>query len=157
MAQQVKNPPAMQEMQGDGGLIPRLGRSPRGGRGNPLQYSCLKNAMNRRAWRVTVHRVTDSWTRLSRSTAHHCSSLNAGVAQALTSSGFPTPSTALSLALIPTRHGFRCHKQGPALQTTSRVIHMYVHLSPGPYVMYSTGTSHKPKPEFVSCYLPKFS
>ena len=37
-----------------------LGRSPGGGNGNPFQYSCLKNAMDRGAWQATVHGVTDS-------------------------------------------------------------------------------------------------
>ena len=41
----------------DRGSIPGLGRSPRGGHGNLLQYSCLENPMDRRAWRATVHRV----------------------------------------------------------------------------------------------------
>ena len=41
------------------GSNPRSGRSPGGGHGNPLQYSCLKNAMDRGAWRVTVHSVTE--------------------------------------------------------------------------------------------------
>ena len=50
---------------GDTGLIPRSGRSPGGGNGNLLQYSCLKNPMDRGAWRATVHGVTKSWTRLS--------------------------------------------------------------------------------------------
>ena len=39
------------------GSTPGLGRSPRGGHGNPLQYSCLENPMDRRAWWATVHRV----------------------------------------------------------------------------------------------------
>ena len=51
---------------GDAGLIPGLGRSPRGGHGYPLQYSCLENPMDRGAWRATVHRVAKSWTRLRR-------------------------------------------------------------------------------------------
>ena len=50
---------------GDVGLIPGLGRSPGGGNGNPLQYSCLKNAMDRGAWRATVYGVAKSWTRLT--------------------------------------------------------------------------------------------
>ena len=41
----------------DLGLIPGLGRSPRGGHGNPLQHSCLENPMDRGAWRATVHGV----------------------------------------------------------------------------------------------------
>ena len=44
--------------------IPGLGRSPGGGRGNPLQSSCLENPMDRGAWRATVHRVAQSQTRL---------------------------------------------------------------------------------------------
>ena len=47
------------------GSIPELGRSPGEGNGNPLQYSCLENPMDRGAWQATVHRVTQSWTRLS--------------------------------------------------------------------------------------------
>ena len=50
---------------GDLGSIPGLGRSPREGNSNPLQYSCLENPMDRGAWRATVHRVTKSQTRLS--------------------------------------------------------------------------------------------
>ena len=49
---------------GDLGLIPGLGRSPREGNGNPLQYSCQKNPMDRGAWQATVHGVTKSQTRL---------------------------------------------------------------------------------------------
>ena len=47
---------------GDMGLIPRSGRSPGEGNGNPLQYSCLKNSMDRGAWQAAVHRVTKSGT-----------------------------------------------------------------------------------------------
>ena len=47
---------------GDAGLIPGLGRSPGEGHGNPLQYSCLDNAMDRGAWRATVHGVARSRT-----------------------------------------------------------------------------------------------
>ena len=43
---------------GNLGSIPGLGRAPREGNGNPLQYSCLKNPMDREAWWATVHRVT---------------------------------------------------------------------------------------------------
>ena len=46
----------------DMGLIPGLGRSLGGGHGNPLQYSCLENSMDRGAWQATVHRVAQSWT-----------------------------------------------------------------------------------------------
>ena len=45
---------------GDMGLIPGLGRSPGEGNGNPLQYSCPENSMDRGAWRATVHGVLKS-------------------------------------------------------------------------------------------------
>ena len=51
---------------GDPSSIPGSGRSPGGGYGNPLKYFCLENPMDRGAWRVTVHRVTKSWTQLKR-------------------------------------------------------------------------------------------
>ena len=44
------------------GSIPGLRRSPGGGHGNPLQYSCLENPMDRGAWQATVHRVAKSRT-----------------------------------------------------------------------------------------------
>ena len=47
---------------GDPGLIPGLGRSPGGGHGNTLQFSCLENSMDRGAWQATVHGVAKSWT-----------------------------------------------------------------------------------------------
>ena len=50
---------------GDLGLIPGLGRSPGEGNGNPLQYSCLENPMDREAWQATVHVVAKSWTQLN--------------------------------------------------------------------------------------------
>ena len=43
---------------GDLGLIPGSGRGPEEGNGDPLQYSCLENPMDRGAWQTTVHRVT---------------------------------------------------------------------------------------------------
>ena len=62
MALVVKNPTASAGDVRDSGLIPRLGRSPGGGPGNPLQYSCLENPTDRGAWRATVHEVSKSWT-----------------------------------------------------------------------------------------------
>ena len=50
---------------GDLSLIPGLGRSPGGGHGNPFQYSCLENPMDRGAWRAIAHGAAKSWTRLS--------------------------------------------------------------------------------------------
>ena len=50
---------------GDLGSIPRLGRSPGRGHGNPLQYSCLKNSTNRGAWQPMAHGVAKNWAQLS--------------------------------------------------------------------------------------------
>ena len=50
---------------GDPSSIPWLGRSPEQGNGNPLQYSCLENPVDRGAWRATVHGVTKSRTQVS--------------------------------------------------------------------------------------------
>ena len=56
---------------GDMGLIPVLGRSPGEGNGNPLQYSCLDNPMDKEAWQATAHGATKSWTQLSTQTQTH--------------------------------------------------------------------------------------
>ena len=58
----VKNPPANASDSRDVSLIPGLGRSPGEGNGNPLQYPCLENSMDRGALWVTVHGVTKSQT-----------------------------------------------------------------------------------------------
>ena len=60
MALVVKNLPANTGDVRDMGLIPGLGRSPGGGNGNPFQYSCLEEPMDRGAWQATVHRVAQS-------------------------------------------------------------------------------------------------
>ena len=70
----VKNPPVNAGDIRDAGLIPRLGRSPGGGYGNPLQYSCLENTMDRGAWWATVHGLAKSQTRLSDFTSLHFTS-----------------------------------------------------------------------------------
>ena len=56
----VKNPPANARDERDVGLIPGTGRSPGGGHGNPLQYSCPEDPMDRGAWRAIVRRVAKS-------------------------------------------------------------------------------------------------
>ena len=73
----VKNLPADAGDVKDTGSIPGLGRSPGGGHGTPLQYSCLKNPMDRGAWLATVHGFTKSQTRLKRlSTQVHVEVVN---------------------------------------------------------------------------------
>ena len=68
----VKNPPPSAGDVRDTGLIPELERSPGGGHGNPLQYSCLENPMDRGAWGATVHGITKNRTRLSDSMHAPC-------------------------------------------------------------------------------------
>ena len=60
-----KNLPANEGDAGDAGSIAGSGRSPGEGKGNPLQYFCLGNPVNRGSWWATVHGVTKSQTRLS--------------------------------------------------------------------------------------------
>ena len=62
MAEMVKNLPANM---GDLGSIPGSGRSAEEGNGNPLQYSCLENSMDRETWRATVHGIAKRQTQLS--------------------------------------------------------------------------------------------
>ena len=62
----VKNPPANAGNTGDAGLITGLERSPGGGNGNPLQYSCMKNPMDKGAWWSTVRGVAKRRTQLKR-------------------------------------------------------------------------------------------
>ena len=69
----VRNLPANAGDPRDTGSIPRSGRDPGEGNGNPLQYSCLGNPMDRGAWQVTVHGDAKSWTCLS---THICTLCN---------------------------------------------------------------------------------
>ena len=57
-----KEPVCNAGVTGDAGLIPGLGRFPGGGRGNPLQYSCLEQPMDRGAWQASAHGAENSWT-----------------------------------------------------------------------------------------------
>ena len=66
----VKNLPDNAGDTRDVGLIPGLGRCPGGGHGNPLQYSCLENPIDRGAWRATVPGVTKGWTQLKGLSMH---------------------------------------------------------------------------------------
>ena len=66
----VRHPLANAGGVGDLGLISGLGRSPGGGHGNPLQYSCLENPMDRGAWQATIHSVAKGLTQLKRLSMH---------------------------------------------------------------------------------------
>ena len=67
----VKNPPANAGDAKDTNSIPGSGRSPGEGNGNPLQYSCLDNPMDRGAWRATVLGIAKSQTRLKQLSTQH--------------------------------------------------------------------------------------
>ena len=62
MALVAKSPPTNAGGVQDASSIPESGRSPGGGHGNPLQYSCLENPMDRGAWWTTVHTVANTQT-----------------------------------------------------------------------------------------------
>ena len=70
MALVVRNPPATAGDLRDAGLIHGSGRSPGGGHGNPLRFSCLENPMGRGAWQPTVHKVAKSQTQLKELRTH---------------------------------------------------------------------------------------
>ena len=70
MALAIKSPTAKAGDIRDMGSIPGLERSPGGGHGSPLQYSCLENPMGRGALQATVHRVRKSWTQLRQLSMH---------------------------------------------------------------------------------------
>ena len=94
----IKKPPAIA---GDTGSIPQSGRSPGEGHGNPLQYSCLENSMERGAWGAVVHGVTKSQTWLNnccrsqylRNQASHSESWRTQVYYASRPRGVNTPSS----------------------------------------------------------------
>ena len=72
MALVVKNMLANAGDRRDVGSIPGLGRSPGGGKGNPLQYPCLENPMDRRAWWATVHGVAEADMHAPASRSQQC-------------------------------------------------------------------------------------
>ena len=94
---------------GDLGSIPGLGRSPGGGHGNPLQYSCLENSMDRGSWRAIVHGVTKSLTGLKRPSSSSSRLQFSPVAQSC-----PTLSNPMDCSMP----GFPVHHQLPELAQT---------------------------------------
>ena len=70
VALELMNPPANAGDVRDEGSIPGSGRSPGGGNGNPLQYSCMGNPMDRGTWQATVHGVIKNRTRLRQLSTH---------------------------------------------------------------------------------------
>ena len=70
LSQMIKNPPANAGHVRDVGSIPGLGRSPGGGQGIPLQYSCLENPMDRGAWWASLHREGHKESDMTEVTEH---------------------------------------------------------------------------------------
>ena len=92
----VKNLPANAGDLRDAGLIPGSGRSPREGNGNPIQYSCLENPMDRGAWRATLRSVGKNLTQLS---MHPALSYKDGVMEKMKGSSFCSSSSFYSSVL----------------------------------------------------------
>ena len=89
---------------GDVGWFPGSGRSPGGGRGNPLQYACLENSVDRGAWQAIVHRVAKGQTGLKKLRMHTytCEAIDTAkiMARANTSQCFLPPPLLSSLSLL---------------------------------------------------------
>ena len=82
----------------DSGLITGLGRSPAGGHGNPLQYCCLENPLERGALWPPVHKVAKSWTRLKQLSTHACTH---------------TPTVRWETWVGKSEHQYMCLEEGP--------------------------------------------
>ena len=114
-------PPASAGDTGDSGSFPGLGRSPEGGHGNILQYSCLENPMDRAAWRATVHRVPKSRTQLSDFTfPFHCHALEKEMA---------THSSVLAWRILGTGSLVDCRLWGREESDTTERLHFHFSLS----------------------------
>ena len=96
----IKNLPDSAGAAGDADSVPGLGRSPGEGNGNPLQYSCWENPMDRGAWRVTVHRVSKSLTWLSDWACMQCAVWSNSI--------LVRPQTHGHAMYPPTSHSFHC-------------------------------------------------
>ena len=96
----VKNPPANAGDARDVGLTLGLGRSPGGGNGTPLHYSCLKNPTNRGAWQATVQQVAKSWTWTSNWACVCCGSVMSNFATQWTATQQASLTFAVSRSLL---------------------------------------------------------
>ena len=110
----VKNPPANARDSRDVDSIPGLGRSPVGGHGNPLQYSCLENPMDRGAWQATVHGVAQSQSQLKWLSLHACKCTATSVHFSSVAQSGPT----LCDSMNPSTPGLPVHHQLPEFTQT---------------------------------------
>ena len=107
---------------------PRVGKSPGGGHGNPLQYSCLENPMDRRFWWATVHRVAKSQTWLKRLSMQH--NMSNDLIPHVYTTWFPLKT--LRGSESPFRSvTTRSHWKGGMLQESSEAPHFFPHTLPG--------------------------
>ena len=114
-----KNLPANAENIRHMGSIPGLGRSPGGGHGNPLQYSCLESPMDRGAWRAIVHRVAESQTRLKWLSMCATPQINPPLSSLL--------GTQRSFLLWKVHTVQKCQVNGsPLLRETKKIIDIYL-------------------------------
>ena len=87
-------------------MIPGLGRSPGGRRGNPFQYSCLENSLDRGAWQATVHKVAKSHIQLKLLGAHPCDGIAKTVTETTNSYHLGKGSSNVSLCHLKTFFSF---------------------------------------------------
>ena len=112
-------------------LIPGSGRSPGGGNGNPLRYSCLENPMDGGAWRATVHGVAKSRTRRSTRTAQKAAETTAKNPASRLTCGSLGP---LREGVLATRHpGWNSEQNSPRIPTLQISFDPNIHFPlPGP-------------------------
>ena len=137
MAVVVKNPSAIVGDIRDVDSIPGSGRSPGEGHGNPLQYSCLENSMDRGAWQATLHRVTKSRTWLKWFSMHSSSVPGFFIGSPLISSyAYFQGSFLFMYWIIPSLEPFHIHspKKWPPLSLSSFLCKLYIVTS---FFMYS--------------------
>ena len=141
------------------GLIPGSGRSPGGGSGNPLQYSCLENPMDRGAWWATVHRVAKRQPQLKRQRSldakacsrqcrppSHCHSHSLGGPTTMVDNGSLVPACILQFHTLISHYYFQdwkmqlalhssplCYSIFPSLSGTDSSLHLLL----GPFVFFS--------------------
>ena len=101
VALMVKNPPANA---GDTDSIPGLRRSPGGGHGNPLQYSCLENPMDRGIWQATIHKVSKSQTGLKWLSTHCQTDVDSFMPRCLCAASSPGNTLISHTPLLPPPH-----------------------------------------------------
>ena len=119
----VKNPPASAGDTKDASLISGSGRSPGEGNGNPLQYSCLENPIDRGAWPATVHEVTESQTQQTTPDLSNTPTFLASVFTVRTDTEIPDEAQEGFMALSAKEESSRlCGRLGQRVQWGSNIL-----------------------------------